>query len=175
MARLFTPNHAPRTIIIIITCSSNASWSSKYLKAQVHHMQKKCKHRSYSCFYPGLIFILLPRLHPVPLWSWNFYSAIKRINKTNKQYFIFKAFSNSWAEKKTSIPAYRLLQDLVETNSECVVVIAFLDEILVNPELCRCDGLSLRNTREVKAKFLSVLLVQKILILVHYQEKTDRW
>lgn len=77
-------------------------------------------------------------------------------------------------EIKALLPACRLLQDLVETNSECLVLVAFLDEILVNPELCRCDGLPLWNTRKVKTKFLSALLVQKILILIHYQEKTDR-
>lgn len=75
----------------------------------------------------------------------------------------------------TLIPVCRLLQDLIETDSECFVLVAFLDEILVNPELCCCDGLSLWDTGKVETKFLAVLLVQKILILLHYQKKTDRW
>ncbi len=78
-------------------------------------------------------------------------------------------------EKKTPIPVWSLLQDLVDADPECLVLVAFLDEIFINPKLCRCDGLSLWNTGKVKSKFSSVLLVQEILILVNCQgEKKER-
>lgn len=77
-------------------------------------------------------------------------------------------------ENKTPVPIWRLLQDLVDADSECLVLIASLDEILVNPELCCCDGLSLWNTGKVKAEFPSVLLVEKILILNDYCGKKER-
>lgn len=49
-----------------------------------------------------------------------------------------------------------------------------LDEILVNPELCCCDGLSLWNTWKVKAKLCSMALEEKILILINYKTTTDK-
>lgn len=77
-------------------------------------------------------------------------------------------------ETKTLIPVGRLLQDLVDTDPESLVLVAFLDELFINPKLCCCDGLSLWDTGKVKSKFSSVLLVQKVLILVNYKEDRER-
>lgn len=77
-------------------------------------------------------------------------------------------------ETKTLIPVRRLLQDLVDTDSESLVLVVFLDELFINPKLCCCDSLSLWDTGKVKSKFSSVLLVQKVLILINYKENTKR-
>lgn len=77
-------------------------------------------------------------------------------------------------ERKTPILVWRLLQDLVHADSECLVLVVFQYEIFINPELCRCDSLALWNTGKVKSKFSSVLLVQKRLILTNYQEEKIR-
>lgn len=71
--------------------------------------------------------------------------------------------------KQTAVPVRRLLQDLVDADPEGLVLVALLDEVLVNPELGRCDRLSLRNTGEVETKFPPVLLVEKILTRVNYR------
>lgn len=75
---------------------------------------------------------------------------------------------------KTLIPVGGLLQDLVDTDSESLILVAFLDELFINPKLCCCDGLSLWDTGKVKSKLSSVLLVQKVLILINYKEDTER-
>lgn len=81
---------------------------------------------------------------------------------------------NVGAWKKTPVPVWRFLQNLVEADSECFILVALPDEIFVNPKLGRCDGLSFWNTREVESKFSSVLLVQTFLIVINYCREERR-
>lgn len=64
------------------------------------------------------------------------------------------------------VPVGRLLQHLVEAKSEGLVLKAFLNKVLVDPELSRRNELPLRDAREVEAELPSVLLVE-IFITVH--------
>lgn len=75
---------------------------------------------------------------------------------------------------KTPVPGWRLLQDLVDTDSECFIFIAFLDEVFINPKLCCCNGFSLWDTREIESKYSPVPLMRKILVLINYREEIQR-
>lgn len=71
---------------------------------------------------------------------------------------------------KTPVPVWRLLQDLVDADSECFIFIAFLYEVFINPKLCCCDGFSLWDTREIESKYSSVPLMHTILVLINYKK-----
>lgn len=61
-----------------------------------------------------------------------------------------------------SIPVCRVLQDLVEAESEGFIIKVFLDEIFINPEFCSRDNFSIWDARKVKSKLSSVLLIWEI-------------
>lgn len=63
------------------------------------------------------------------------------------------------------VPVGGLLQHLVETKSEGLVLKALLNKVLVDPELSRRDELPLRDAREVEAELPPVLL--EVFITVH--------
>lgn len=66
------------------------------------------------------------------------------------------------------------MQHLVDTDSVGFVLVSFLDEVFINPKLCCCDGFSLWDTRKVKPKFSSGLLVQGSLIMIGYYIDKNR-
>lgn len=53
----------------------------------------------------------------------------------------------------------RVLQDLVEADSEGFIIKVLLDEVFINPELCPRDNFSIWDARKVKSKLSSVLLM----------------
>lgn len=65
-----------------------------------------------------------------------------------------------WVE--SNIPVCRVLQDLVEADSEGFIIKVFLDEIFINPEFCSCDDFSVWNAGKVKSKLSSVWLIWEI-------------
>lgn len=68
------------------------------------------------------------------------------------------------------VPVGRLLQHLVETQPEGLVLKALLDKVLVDPELGRRDELSLWDAREVEAELPPVLLVE-IFVAIHCRKE----
>lgn len=59
-------------------------------------------------------------------------------------------------------PVCRVLQNLVEADSESFIFQVFLDVMFINPELGSRDNFSVGDARKVELKFWSVLLLWEI-------------
>lgn len=58
------------------------------------------------------------------------------------------------------------LQHLVDADKEGLVFKASHNAVLVDPKLSGCDGLALRNLRQIKFEFLVVPLVRRELLVI---------
>lgn len=71
---------------------------------------------------------------------------------------------------ENNIPFCRILQDLVEADSEAFMINVSLDEVFINPELCSRDNFSVWDARKVKSKLSSVLLFWQIPLVSNWEK-----